>query len=134
MKPSKLQRLAIAVAAAGLLFGGVTKAISTEISASAFVTNLQQYVENGEIAAAKEALRQLQAFGINQIMVGGRVYVIADLLIALDNPAEARIFLTALAASVSNGVEAYFLAENRVVASVDWSAVGGDLFPTGSAG
>lgn len=134
MKSTKLQRLAMAVAAAGLLFGGISKAISTEMSAGAFVTNLHQYVENGEIAAAKDALRQLQQFGIKQILIGTEYYLIEDVLLMLDNPAQAKLILATWAASMKNGVQVYFVAENRVVASVNWDSTGSDLFPTGSAG
>ena len=133
MKRLKLQRLALAVAAAGLLFGGVTKAISTEISAAAFVTSLQQYVDNGEIAAAKDALMQLQKFGINQIMIGDQYYLIADLLLALDDPAQAKVLIAMLSVPVTSGVAAFFVKEDRVVASVNWTT-NGDIFPTGSAG
>jgi hypothetical protein len=132
MKRDRLRKLAMAVAAAGLLVGGITKAVSTEISASSFVTNLQQYVDNGEYAAAKEALRQLMAFGINQIMIGDQYYLIADLLLALDNPEQARAIIAALSVPVTGGVAAYFVAETRVVASVNWTDRG--IFPTGSAG
>jgi len=132
MKPIKLHRLAMAVAAAGLLFGAINKSVGTEITATAFVANLQQYVENGEIAAAKDALLQLQAFGITQIKVGDEFFMIADILLALDDPAQARLLL-AMWASVNNGVTAYFVAENRVVASVNWEPAV-DIFPTGSAG
>lgn len=133
MKHSKLQRLALAVMAAGILFGGAHRAMSTEISAADFVTNLQQYVENGDITAAKDALRQLQALGINQIRIGDEFYSIADVLVALETPDRARIILATLMASVNAGVTAYFVAENRTVASVEW-APANDVFPTGSAG
>src|SRR5690349_9960848 len=122
MKLSKLQRLAMAVAAAGLLFG-VTKAVSTEISAAVFVTNLQQYVENGEIAAAKDALRQLQELGIKQIRIGDEYFLIEDVLLFLDNPAQAKLILAAWAASMNGGVKAYFVREDRVVASVEWNPI-----------
>ncbi|MGV3490084.1 MAG: hypothetical protein ACO1OG_02070 [Devosia sp.] len=132
MRLSKLQRLAMAVAAAGILFGGISKAISTEISASVFVTNLQSYVANGEIAAAKDALAQLQAMGINQILIGDQYYLISDLLIALDNPEQALMLVQMLVASVEGGLTAYFVAQNQVVASVNWET--GELFSTSSAG
>lgn len=133
MKNSKLQRLALAVMAAGILFGGASRVMSTEISATDFVTNLHQYVENGEIAAAMDALRQLQALGINQIRIGDQFYAIADVLAALDNPSQARMMLATLMASVNAGVTVYFVAENRTVASVEWAPTN-DVFPTGSAG
>lgn len=134
MKLNKLHRLAMAVAAVGLLAGGVSKAaVSTEISASTFVTNLQQYVQNGDIAAAKDALQQLKSFGIKHIKIGDEMFLIDDVLVALDDPTQANLMITRLVASVNSGLEAYFVAENRVVASVDWSKTP-DLFPTSSAG
>jgi hypothetical protein len=134
MKRSKLQRLVMAVMAATMLFGGASQAVSTEISAGSFVTSLQQYVENGEYAAAKDALRQLQALGINQIQVGDAYYFISDILLILEDPDQARLLMATLMDSVTNGVTAYFVAEDRVVASVDWLPTGAELFPTGSAG
>jgi len=134
MKPIKLHRLALAVAAAGLLAAGISRAVSTEISAATFVTNLQQYVENGELAAAKDALRQLQSFGIKQIKIGDEYFLIEDVLLFLENPAQAKVILAAWSASMNGGMKAYFVAEDRVVASVNWTPTRGDIFPTGSAG
>ena len=133
MKLLKFQRLAMAIAAAGLLAGGLTtRAVSVEISAAAFVTNLQQYVSNGQIAAARDALLQLKGFGITRMKIGDGYYDINDLLFALEDPAQARQLLAMLAAYVESGVTAHFVAEDRVVASIDWD-VGIELFPTSSA-
>ena len=134
MKSSKLQRLARAIAAAGLLFGSGTPAVSTEISATEFVTNLQRYVEDGEIAAARNALQQLQAMGINQIKIGDEYFGIVDVLTMMDNPSRARMLLATWLASVTSGVKVYFVSENRVVASINWAPLDNDIFPTGSTG
>jgi hypothetical protein len=135
MKRGSLQRLTLAIAAATMLLGPATKAISAEISASAFVTNLYGYVQDGDLTAAKEALTQLQNLGIKQFQIAGVYYRIADILMTLDDPAGSKALLAELYASVNSGIKAYFVSENRVVASVNWDAAGGgDLFPTGSAG
>jgi hypothetical protein len=128
----KVQRLAMIVAAASLLTGGLTsKVMSVEISATAFVTNLQQYVSNGQINAARDALMQLKGFGITRMKIGDAYYDIDDLLLALNDPTQAAQLLTMLAAYVENGVTARFVAQDRVVASIDWDT--GELFATSSA-
>lgn len=129
-----LRRLAMAIAAAGLLAGGVVTALSAEISATAFVTNLDQYVQNGEMAAAKDALLQLKSFGITHIKIGEEYILIDDVLTALADPMQARLVLAHLMTSVNSGITAMFVAEDRVVASINWSPADQDIFPTGSAG
>lgn len=124
----------MAVAAAGLLIGGISAAISTEMSAATFVTNLQQYVDNGEIAAAKDALRQLQGFGIKQIKIGEEFFLIEDVLLMLDNPIQAKLILATWLASMNGGMKVYFVSVDRVVASVNWTATTVETFPTGSTG
>ncbi len=55
-----------------------------------------------------DALRQLQALGINQIRIGDQFYAIVDVLAALENPSQARMMLATLMASVNAGVTVYF--------------------------
>ena len=117
-----------------MLSGSASRAISLEISASKFVGNLNGYVHAGEIASAKDALRHLQAMSVEQISVGGRIYLITDLINMLDNPALAQSVLGDLVAFLQVSGKAYFVAGNCVISSVDWADSSQDLFPTGSAG
>ena len=78
-----------------------------------FVGNLNGYVHAGEIASAKDALRHLQAMSVEQISVGGRIYLITDLINMLDNPAMARSVLGDLVAMLQVSGKAYFVAGNR---------------------
>lgn len=133
MKFLKRHRLALIVAGASLLAGGlVSNVMSVEISASSFVTNLQQYVSNGQLSSAKDALLQLKEFGITRMKIGDAYYDIDDLLFALNDPTQGPQLLTMLAAYVASGVSAQFVTEDRVVASIDWDT--GELFATSSAG
>lgn len=133
MKLHRFQRLAVAVTAAALLAGGVTsRAVSVEISAATFISKLQQYVASGQIANARDALTQLQGFGITRMKIGDGYYAIDDLLLTLDNPGAAQQMLAMLSAYIDAGVTASFATEDRVVASVDWNG-DFDLFPISSA-
>lgn len=134
MKTSKLHRMAMAIAAAGLLLGGVAKAVSTELSAVEFVKSVSQSVERGDIQAAKVALSQILALGIKQIRIGETDYLIANILLALDDPAKGPQLLAEIMKPVNLGSSVYFIAENRAVASVNWTPADTQLFPTGSAG
>ncbi len=134
MKRKSLERLGMAIAAAAMLSGSAERAMSLEISASNFVGNLNGYVNAGEIASAKDALRQLQALSVEQIQVGGRSYLIGDLIDMLDDPAVAQTELGGLVALIQVSGNAYFVAGNRVISSVEWANSSRDLFPTGSAG
>jgi hypothetical protein len=135
MKRGKLERLSMAIFAAVALLGGAAAkaAPSTDVSASTFVGNLYQYVQNGDITAALDALAHLKALGINYIRIGEMNYGIDSVMNMLSDPVQAKVMLASLASTVQQGVKAYFVAENRVIASVDWGK-GEDLFPTGSAG
>ena len=132
MKKRTIRRLAIALAAAAVL-GTATTALSLEISATTFVTNLDNYVMAGELAAAKDALMQLQRLGVQRIKIGEMTYDIDELIGMMSNPEEARIAVSQLIMSLRYYHTAYFESQNRVIASVNWAAVP-DLFPTGSAG
>jgi hypothetical protein len=135
MKRGKLQRLSIAVAAAAMLLGGAAaKAISAEISASQFVGNMHDYVQNGDVTAAKDALQHLLDIGITQIKIGDTYYKVVDLMAMLNDPLTAKMLLAQLTEAVNGGIMAYFVTENRIVASVNWDDGGDGLFPTGSAG
>jgi hypothetical protein len=134
MKRGKLHCLTLAVAAAAMLIGTAAKAVSTDISASQFVGNVYGYVQNGDITAAKDALQHLMDMGITQIKIGDAFYQIADIVKLLDNPTSAQLLLAQLYESVNRGIVAYFVNENRIVASVDWDEGGDGLFPTGSTG
>jgi hypothetical protein len=134
MKLSKLQRMTMAIAAAGLLLGGVAKAISTELSAVDFIKSVSQSVERGDIQAAKVALSQILELGIKQIRIGKTDYLIVDILLALDDPIKGPILLTEMMKPVNLGSSVYFVAENRTVATVNWTPATTQLFPTGSAG
>lgn len=135
MKRKNMERLSLAIFAAVAILGGpmARAAQSTNISASTFVANLYQYVVDGDVTAATEALDHLKALGINYIKIGNTNLAIDAVIAMLKDPAQAKLVLAQLATSVKRGITAYFVAENRVIASVEWGS-GEDLFPTGSAG
>lgn len=134
MQRKTLKRLAMAIMAASLLVGVGERAIGLEVSASTFVSNLGGYVANGDVHAAIAALKQLQAMGIKRLRVGTADMMIDQLVQELSNPVASKSMLGALVEALKAGGSAYFVAENRIISSVNWGAAQHDAFPTGSAG
>ncbi len=133
-KSNNLRNLAIAVATMVAIGGAATGALALDVTATDFVKNLNTYIQNGDYAAARDALNRLSALKVKQIKIGNKTYAISDLLTALNNPRQSPVLMAELISALKATGVAYFVAEDRVVASVDISAAATDLFPTGSAG
>jgi hypothetical protein len=133
-KSSSFRKLAIAVATMVAVGGVASGALALDVTATDFVKSLNTYIQNGDYAAARDALNRLSALKVRQIKIGDKVYAINDLLAVLSNPRQSPILMAELIDALNANGIAYFVAENRVVASVDISAAAADLFPTGSAG
>jgi hypothetical protein len=133
-KSSSFRKLAIAVATMAAVGGVASVALALDVTATDFVKSLNTYIQNGDYAAARDALNRLSALKVRQIKIGDKVYAINDLLAVLSNPRQSPILMAELIDALNANGIAYFVAENRVVASVDISAAAADLFPTGSAG
>lgn len=131
---SNLRKLAIAVATMVAVGGAASGAMALDVTATDFVKNLNTYIQNGDYAAARDALNRLSALKVKQIKIGNKVYAISDLLVALSNPRQSPVLMAELITALNATGVAYFVAEDRVIASVDISAAAADLFPTGSAG
>jgi hypothetical protein len=115
--------------------GGVASvAMALDVTATDFVKSLNTYIQNGDYAAARDALNRLSALKVRQIKIGDKVYEISDLLEVLSNPRQSPVLMAELIEALNTTGIAYFVAEDRVIASVDISAAAADLFPTGSAG
>ncbi len=135
MKRKNVQRLLAAIAAAAVLTTYSERAISLELSASKFLTDLDGYVANGDLAAAKDALLRLQAMGVKQIKVGQKVMTINELLALLNNRAKAHLVLADLIKLLPQLGGAYFVGANLVAAGINVKSPSStDHFPTGSAG
>jgi len=131
---SNLRKLAIAVATMVAVGGAASGAMALDVTATDFVKNLNTYIQNGDYAAARDALNRLSALKVKQIKIGNKVYAISDLIVALSNPRQSPVLMAELVTALNATGVAYFVAEDRVIASVDISAAAADLFPTGSAG
>jgi regulator of sigma D len=134
MRRTKLRQLAMAITATALLASGSFRAVGLEVSASTFVSNLSDYVSNGDLHAAHSALHQLKTLGVKQIKLGNRIYELDDLIALLANPAQAQAAFAELVLALQTEERAYFVAENRIITSVHWAAAAQDAFPTGSTG
>ena len=131
---SNLRKLAIAVATMVAVGGAASGAMALDVTATDFVKNLNTYIQNGDYAAARDALNRLSALKVKQIKIGNKVYAISDLIVALSNPRQSPVLMAELVTALNATGVAYFVAEDRVIASVDISAAAADLFPTGSPG
>lgn len=133
-KSSSFRKLAIAVATMAAVGGVASVALALDVTATDFVKSLNTYIQNGDYAAARDALNRLSALKVRQIKIGDKIYEISDLLEMLSNPAQSPVLMAELIQALNATGVAYFVAEDRVIASVDISAAAADLFPTGSAG
>jgi len=133
-KSSSLRKLAIAVATMAAVGGVASVAMALDVTATDFVKSLNTYIQNGDYAAARDALNRLSALKVRQIKIGNKIYEISDLLEVLSNPRQSPVLMAELIEALNTTGIAYFVAEDRVIASVDISAAAADLFPTGSAG
>lgn len=133
-KSSDLRKLAIAIATMIAVGGTASHVMALDVTATDFVTNLNGYVQSGDFSAAREALSRLNQMHVKQIKIGDQVYDVGELLSILSNPKQSPEFMAQLMAALKTSGVAYFVSENRVIASVNFSDKSADLFPTGSAG
>ena len=85
-KSSSLRKLAIAVATMAAVGGVASGAMALDVTATDFVKSLNTYIQNGDYAAARDALNRLSALKVRQIKIGNKIYEISDLLEVLSNP------------------------------------------------
>lgn len=127
MKRRSSSKLKIAVAMAMLMGGAMQSTLALETNAMGFVTELNGYLENGDIDQAMVLLKKLQAMGILRIEVNGRMYAVADLMMILKSGTTAAILPAQVLRSAS------FVAQNQD-SLVSSSGKSVDHFPTSSAG
>lgn len=133
-KKNNFRKIAMAIAAAGLLSGAVTPVLSYDLTAAAVMQQTASYVENGQAQNAVALLERLQALGVTHIEFDRQAVLVADLVVLLElNTQTSRAEFFRLVALIAEADSIAFFANQRVVASVD-SELLFDAFPTGSAG
>ena len=136
MRSDKIRRLLLAATVAASI-SPTTPSLALEISAEQFVSSFAGHIQSMDLTGARIALNDLQAVGIDAVVIGGRTFSIAELFAMLDSieagqmsPEETAASLATLAAA-STG---FFVADGARLAIIDIPTAAPPQFPAGSAG